>query len=249
MGGYRTLKERLANERSRAREALFFHKICYDLKVAGILVGTHLQIYKVEVDDSGVDVIVEWELGFRKFQLKTIAVESSTSKWQVNASLLKPTALEDGRHQIPEWQYYHPFGVNGGVLLAEVDWGSDVPKLRYYFTDLFILMLLRDSILRFKPCAEAARALSISAVSEFSSNTKVELTRRCFVRASSVVGLLELMGLPSRAEISWRNLFYRVYCRSTQAQAGPPPEVAKRLLQEHFSRLTAPAPKVHIWTV
>ena len=61
MAGPKSLRDRLANERSRAREALFFHKICYDLKVAGVENGSHVQVHKAEVDDIGVDLTVEWD--------------------------------------------------------------------------------------------------------------------------------------------------------------------------------------------
>lgn len=246
MAGYKPLKQSLANENSRVREAIFLHKLSYDLKVAGIAVGAHLHIYTAEVDEVGVDITVEWGYGLRKFQLKTVAKDSSTSRWSIHPSLLKPTMWDEAERGIIEWQYFHPFGSNGGVILIELDWTATTPKVRYSCTDLFLLMMLRDGVLTGKSCVEARDALQQVAASEGSSRRKVDLTKRCFLRAATPTALLELMSMPSSSTTSWKQQFFRIYCAKERRRPGPSIEAATELIRKQFGTLTVPAPE-HIW--
>ena len=237
--------EQLRNARTNEREAIFAHKLAYDLKVAAAADGWQLKVYRTEVDDGGYDLTADWGYGQRKFQVKTRMLPGGADEWRVAARLLKPTLEQDYARSIYEWQIYHPFGLNGGVILVEIDWKSVIPSIRYLYTDLYVLTLLRDAVIVPKPKKSARNALLKVAASQFKSMQKIAVGSSCFVRTKNVGSLLEIAGLPMQSAMPWHELFFELYDRSRKSRV--PKEVCKNTLRDRFNNLTVPGKKQHKW--
>jgi hypothetical protein len=179
MAGYVNLKDQLKNKRSQVREAIFHHKLIYDLKVAALDCGQTLQAYCVEVDDVGYDLILDWGLGTRKFQVKSRMLPGGAKTWQIQAGLLRPTPQMESSNQISEWQDYHPFGIHGGVILIDVDWQGVAPIVTYGFTDHLLLMCMRDGFVSTNSIQAAGKVLSDVRRSNFNYREKVSVPVSC----------------------------------------------------------------------
>jgi hypothetical protein len=101
-----------------------------------------LQIFAPDVDRDGFDIIVDdgdWE---RRLQLKSLLVSSGTQSWEIHKRLLRPT-----RDWASQLGFEHsPFGVGmgGGVVLMQIDDGDPSCPVTYYYSDIFILVVLAE---------------------------------------------------------------------------------------------------------
>lgn len=240
------LKTQLNFRYSKEREAIFLNKFCYDLKIAAINNGYRLQLHRTEVDDAGVDIVADWGTGLRKLQLKTCCYPKGATSWKINATLLKPTSEDECTRRISQWQAYHPFGINGAVLLADIAWQNELPKIRYSCTDLYLLMMLRDNILPGKSSQQVGKVLERVAASPFTAGHTVNLNRGCFVRAATPTALLELLSLPTRVCTSWKQQFHRIYCAKERARSGTDPNQAAGLVLARMEQLVVPTAR-HVW--
>lgn len=223
-------KDLLHNKRSRAREAIFFNKISYDLKVAAVDAGCYLQIASVEVDDEGIDAVADWGFGSRKLQFKTRDIARGAKHWDVQAGILKPTFDDQVPADIIEWQFAEQLGANGGILLVEIDWSNLAPKVRYLYSDLYILMLLRDGVIAGEREQKRAKRL-LTEIYRSTYSKKVKLTPKCFVRPASMQNLLEFAGIPSGVGHSWRHAFMRYYSTKHACSWGVRSDAARSQLK------------------
>jgi len=69
---------------SHSREALFNHKLLYDLKLVAARAGYHLSVYFPDVDHEGFDIILDDGDNLKKIQLKTVVKNSGRKQ-------IKPT--------------------------------------------------------------------------------------------------------------------------------------------------------------
>ena len=247
--------ERLRTEKTHDREAIFLHKLAYDLKVAAACDDWQVEINIVNVDDGGYDLTADWGGGSRRFQVKTRMVPKGAQKWRIRATLLKPTPEQEARARIVEWQAFHPFGYNGGVIVMDINWVSpEVPKVRYLYTDLFILMLLRDGIICRKPHLQARKVLQNVCAKPFDRRANVVIPNSCFLRLKEISSLLEVAGMPKRVQRHWRDRFYDVYAQRVDGLGNllpslankPPRETCKEMVRKLLSDMTIDA-KCQAW--
>lgn len=134
---------------SRTKECLVNFRLFYDLKLAAALRGYDLSLYTPDVDRDGFDIIVDDHDSVRKIQIKTVLKNSSTTAWHIHKTMLRPDVeFCDQLGFEPS-----PFGtgVQGGVILMELEPKPSSMGLRYYYTDVFVVTALYLKIVNRKP--------------------------------------------------------------------------------------------------
>lgn len=141
------------------RERMFFNKLYFDLKLAAARAGVPLQVFVPEVDRDGFDVVIDDYDLEKRFQLKSFLRSARTVAWNIHKRLLRPQidhiqAL--GFEQSPEG-----VGLEGGVILIEIDDADESCPVTYYYTDIQVITVLADG---FIACAKTRRDQALNVL-------------------------------------------------------------------------------------
>ena len=189
-------------ENSRTKESLVNHRLFYDLKLAAALRGYDLSLYTPDVDRDGFDIILDDQDILRKIQLKTVLKNATTSTWHIHKTMLRPAG------QFCEELGFEPTtsgtGVQGGVLLMELDPKNDSMDIRYHYTDVFVITALYLGIVNRRPKIRKTIFDSFySKIRDGVSNEKMPVPKSLFVEAKTPEHLLGLMSLHNRINHCW----------------------------------------------
>lgn len=189
-------------ENSRTKESLVNYRLLYDLKLAAALSGYDLILYTPDVDRDGFDIIIDDRDKVRKIQLKTVLKNSTTSTWHIHKTMLRPdVGFCDQLGFEPS-----PFGtgVQGGVILMELDPNPSSMGISYYYTDVFVVTALYLRIVNQTPkVRETVFDSFYRNVRDGVSNEKLSLPKSLFVEAKGPEHLLGLMVLHNRINYGW----------------------------------------------
>lgn len=215
-----SLRQRLSNTRTHLRENIFYHKLCFDLKVAAVNSGLDIQIHPVEYDDHGYDVIIRDQNGFdRRFQVKTKLLPGGATSWQCHSQLFCPLPSEAATWDIDEWNCREAWGYNGGFILMTIEWKEGhFPNVFYHYCDLSIIMAYRDGFLDERKKIEKAKSIfAETSCKPFEEKRKFKLSQLALVRPRDTQCLLSIMGfnvwLPNTGDYnaSFRYAYSRKY--------------------------------------
>lgn len=182
---------------SHAKESLINNRLFYDLKLAAIKRGYFLNLYLPEVDKDGFDIILDDQDSLTKLQVKTVMKGASTRGWKIHKSLLRPNHLNCeklGFELSPTGT-----GYQGGVILIEIH-AEDGFNVDYYYTDIFILIGILEKILDLTspPKSKVIKKL-FENLGSGSSQEKVFVSKKMFIKAKNPIDLLALIGLHNTA--------------------------------------------------
>lgn len=185
----------LASRQSRARESLLNHKLFYDLKLAAACANYHLETYYSDVDSEGFDIVLDDQDHLRKMQIKTVLSTSATRLWEIRKAFLRPNIWFMDKLGFSESQE----GLQGGVILMEIAPTGKRLEIKYYYTDIFILLAFYLKIIQRRNASSQnyVRAL----FDEFRKRTRlyetIKIRKSAFVETKSASHLLGLMGFHS----------------------------------------------------
>lgn len=189
-------------ENSRTKESLVNYRLLYDLKLAAALHGYDLSLYTPDVDRDGFDIILDDQDSVRKIQLKTVLKNATTSTWHIHRTMLRPDV--EFCDQLGFEPTQSGTGVQGGVILMELDPQPDSMDIRYYYTDVFVITALYLGVVNKKPKVRKTIFVSFyENIRNGSSNEKMPVPKSLFVEAKGPEHLLALMSLHNRINHGW----------------------------------------------
>jgi hypothetical protein len=210
-----TVLQQLRNRRTVEREKIFFHRLAYDLKIAGVVNNRRVHVYSVDVDDSGYDIIVDVGGFERRFQVKTRLRPGGAHTWKCHRLLFCPTPDQVSFWRFQEWLIRHAYGFNGGLIVADIEWpdGKD-PSITYRYTDLAILMAFRDGLAENRSVAATAyEVYSATATQVYGGDRTVKVPQSLLVTPKNHVALLDLMGFGGGGGPDYMTAFRWAYSR------------------------------------
>lgn len=187
---------------TRTRESLTNFRIFYDLKLAAAMRGYDLSLYIPDVDRDGFDLILDDLDVTIKIQLKSVLKGSNSGPWKIHKSMLRPAP------QFCEQLGFEPSpsgtGVQGGVILMELDIRDCRIDFTYYYTDILLITALRLGIVERKPAVHSSTIDTFyKELNNGLSNDKVSVPKSLFIRSRGPEHLLGLMGLHNRITNAW----------------------------------------------
>ena len=189
-------------ENSRTKESLVNYRLFYDLKLAAALSGYDLSLYTPDVDRDGFDIILDDQDSVRKIQLKTVLKNATTSSWHIHKTMLRPSM--EFCEELGFEPTHSGTGVQGGVILMELDPQKDSMDIRYFYTDVFVITALHLGIVSRSPKIRTTIFNSYYGnIRNGSSNDKMPVPKSLFVEAKSPEHLLGLMALHNRINYGW----------------------------------------------
>ena len=189
-------------ENSRTKESLVNYRLFYDLKLSAALRGYDLSLYTPDVDRDGFDIILDDQDSVRKVQLKTVLKNATTSTWHIHKTMLRPDIEFCKKLGFEPTQ--SGTGVQGGVILMELDPQQDSMTINYYYTDVFVVAALFLGIVNRKPKIRGTIFDSFyTNIRDGISNEKMPVPKSLFVKAKSPEHLLGLMVLHNRINYGW----------------------------------------------
>ena len=205
----------LRNVRTRQREKIFFHRLAYDLQIAGVMSNRRVQVYEVDVDDAGYDIIVDDGMKQRRFQVKTRFRPGGAHGWECHSALFCPTPEQGRIWEFQEWNLREAWGFNGGLIVADIQWPSgEVPDLKYWYCDLATLMALRDGFSGIASVTDSARnAYRQTLHNPFAAKRRMRLPQALVVAPNDHVALLTLMGFVQGAGADYVSAYHQAYSR------------------------------------
>jgi hypothetical protein len=189
------------------RENIFFNKLYFDLTLAAAKNGYPLQVFIPEVDRFGFDVILDDGDVERRFQLKSFATSVGTASWDIYKRLLRPSYRNAAGlrfERSPEG-----VGLEGGVILIEIDDSSDECPVTYYYTDIFIVTALALGLITSERGKRDEQALTLlRRLCEGSGHDRASVPIRLFLKIRSPSALLAIGGFHSVEDsyLWWVNL-------------------------------------------
>ena len=189
-------------ENSRTKESLVNYRLFYDLKLAAALRGYDLSLYTPDVDRDGFDIILDDQDSVRKIQLKTVLKKATTSTWHIHKTMLRPD--DEFCEQLGFEPTQSGIGVQGGVILMELDPLNHSMEIRYHYTDVFVITALYLNIVNRSPKIRSTIFDTFyQNIRDGSSNEKMPVPKSLFVEAKGPEHLLGLMGLHNRINHGW----------------------------------------------
>jgi hypothetical protein len=159
-------------------------------------------LYTPDVDRDGFDIILDDQDSVRKIQLKTVLKNATTSTWYIHRTMLRPDV--EFCEQLGFEATQSGTGVQGGVILMELDPQPDSMKICYYYTDVFIITALYLGIVNRKPKIRPTVFNSFyKNIRDGTSNEKMRIPKSLFVEAKGSEHLLGLMALHNRINHGW----------------------------------------------
>lgn len=189
-------------ENSRTKESLVNYRLFYDLKLSAALRGYDLSLYTPDVDRDGFDIILDDQDSVRKIQLKTVLSNAKTSTWHIHKAMLRPD--DEFCEELGFEPTQSGTGVQGGVILMELNPLNDSMDIRYYYTDVFVITALYLKIVNRNPKIRTTIFDSFyKNIRDGSSNEKMPVPKSLFVEAKTPEHLLGLMALHNRINHGW----------------------------------------------
>jgi hypothetical protein len=147
------LKENLSHPRfSKDKEEIFNFKLFYDLKICCLKQGIDLEISQPAIDNKGYDLILSYyhenRNRLKRFQLKTVEMDSTTKIWQINKKFFRPSEIQDASVILRNANIEY-CGNDGGVILIE--YKADEEKIlhaKYYYTDFLVTTLFHRGLIK-----------------------------------------------------------------------------------------------------
>lgn len=186
-----------------AREAILMHRLFYDIKAAAARRGYYLNTYFDDVDHDGFDVIFDDQDCIKKAQVKSVCSSASTNSWAIQKKILRPSIylidkLGFEASAIGE-------GTEGGVVLIEFKDIGGALEVRYFYTDLFILMAFECEIISRKNTKKnTAIQKCLKGLYEGLRSERLSVPKCAFIEAKDADALLALCGLHSNRHSSWK---------------------------------------------
>jgi len=189
-------------ENSRTKESLVNFRLFYDLKLAAALDGYDLSLYTPDVDRDGFNILLDDLDSIRKIQLKTVLKSATTSTWDIHKTLLRPN--DDFCDELGFEPTPSGIGVQGGVILMELEPLNNSMEIRYYYTDIFIITALYLNIVNKSPRIRSSIFDTFyQNIRDGFSNEKMSIPKSLFVEAKGPEQLLGLMVLHNRINYGW----------------------------------------------
>jgi len=195
-------------ENSVTRERIFFHKLYFDLKLAGARRGYALTLFEPEVDRDAYDIVLDDGDGQRRVQLKSVVSTGKTNHWGSTKRFMRlEAAYGDQIGMAPA-----DCGIGGAFVVIVIDDTDDEGKVQYLYTDYYLIEALGFRLVREKKPRKGLKSFGrdaldrvdfatrfLKAVHQGSSRDKIDLDRKLFLRAANADALLALLGLHSTA--------------------------------------------------
>ena len=189
-------------DNSRTKESLVNYRLFYDLKLAAALAGYDLSVYTPDVDRDGFDIILDDQDNVRKIQLKTVLKSAKTQRWDIHRTMLRPDI--EFCEALGFEQTQSGTGVQGGVILMELDPQGSSMGISYYYTDIFVITALSLGIVNKKPKIRQSVFNSFHKnIMNGTSNEKMPVPKSLFIEAKSSEHLLGLMSLHNKINHCW----------------------------------------------
>jgi hypothetical protein len=150
-----------------------------------------LEVYTGETDQDGFDIIFDDRDVLRKFQVKTVISDSTTSCWGVHKTILRP--LPEHAEKLEFEPSPEGSGTEGGVILMEVNCDNPDLKVDYYYTDVFILRAFDLNVIKVPKSFKSF----YHKLQRGKSHDKIKVRKNILLNAKSPAHLLALAGLHS----------------------------------------------------
>jgi hypothetical protein len=193
-----------ADKNTMFREAIYRERLLFDLKVAAARAGYYLRSYVADVDNHGFDIVLDGGMEKRPFQIKTVLATSSTRRWSVRASILKPS-LRDMDSCGALWSTTR-IGLGGGIVVCTIDPTKPEGPVAYAYCDLDLISLVHVKWLTWGVTRSKATRLLGTLLHE-AFDASITLGQDILVPAKDAESLLALAGMRTRRQTSWRGLF------------------------------------------
>lgn len=191
-------------ENMHAREAILMHRMFFDVKLAATRSGYYLNTYFDDVDHDGFDVIFDDKDCLKKTQVKSVCSGAATNSWDIHKRILRPSIYLIEKLGFESSAVGE--GNEGGVILMEFKDASDHLDVRYFYTDLFVLMAFESGIIkrrdgrRQKAIETCLEGLYVGLGSE-----RLSVPKAAFIEAKNPNALLALAGMHSNNHGSWKH--------------------------------------------
>lgn len=187
-----------------AREAVLLHRLFYDIKLAAARRGYYLNSYFDDVDHDGFDVIFDDQDYIKKIQVKSVGVNAATQSWDIHKKILRPSMYLLGKLGFEYSQTGE--GTEGGVVLMEFEDKNDHLDVRYYYTDVFVLMAFDCNIIRRKD-GRSQKAINtcLGQLHIGLGHERLAVPMAAFIKAKNIDSLLALIGLHSNVQFLWKH--------------------------------------------
>jgi len=178
---------------SHPKESILMNRLIYDFKLAAGLRGYHLYSYTSDVDHERFDIIFDDQDQIKKIQVKTVMCSSMTSTWHIHKRILRPQLYAIDKLGFE----FSPTGdgVQGGVILMELSISGSKIEVKYYYTDIIIIVCFIHGIIsRRHRSSQSAIERVYSDLHSGISNETVTIPKSCFIRTASAEQVLALSG-------------------------------------------------------
>jgi len=186
---------------SVTREAMYFNRLYFELKLAAARRSYALSIFEPEVDRDGFDIILDDHDSERRFQLKTVTENATTASWKIHKRLIRP-APNDG--EAAGWVPM-TWGLGGGLLVLVISLDDPSRPISYRYTDWFIMNAFAEGLIRKrsrnhiafrKECYDFLCHLTNGLGSE-----RITIPKRFLLKPIDVDNLLALAGFHSSVNV------------------------------------------------
>ena len=228
---------------SHARESILMHRLIYDLQMAAAFNGYHLKSYVYDVDHNGYDLILDNDEFTKKIQFKSVLSTSQTDSWRIKKGILRPNL------KIAEYlsfaNSYESIGLQGGAIIINVTLVGSSVNIRYYSTDILIIMAFKLRIISLKLMSSQQAIDKLFGrlwIGNF--HEAVSVPKSAFLEVKSPEDILALTGFPnSRSSNDWIYHFWLVANheiggRSKTINLPAPIDYLKRKVASELSKLT-----------
>lgn len=205
-----------------AREALFMHRLCFDVQLAAARSGYYINTYYDDVDHDGFDIIFDDQDTVKKMQVKTADAHAPTQQWSVHKRMLRPA------FDLVERLGFEPSpageGCGGGVIVMRFDAKTPDVQVEYLYTDVFVLLGFECGIIRRtdgRSQSAIERFLKDETLRNGIGSARITVPRAVFLRAKGPEELLALAGLHGPRDNTWQLHVIQI-ANETRPYAAPP---------------------------
>jgi len=182
---------------------LLEHRIAYELKLGSALSGWDLRAYRPDVDRDGFDMMLEQRSIVRMLQLKSVMHGAGTRRWCVRAHLLHPSRNRSERLGFPLPKVGLGDGLDGCVLLADIEPENDRITLGYRFFDLAVAAAHACGQTRLSGKLSDRSFEFLKDLRRRAGQGSVTVPAELFLKVPTAEGVLALLGMRTRYSGSW----------------------------------------------
>lgn len=185
---------------SIVREEVVNLRLFYELKRAAAERNYHLKIFEANVDFEGFDIIIDDNKLTGKYQIKTMW-HSKAYKWAIHRNMLFPTYKDGERMRVGDGVVCS--NVEKGVILLDVEEDTDDIKLKYFFTNFYIIKAISHGLIK-KP--KRTQELAKNKMNELLGmggrpNKKIDINKGLFVKLKNAMCLLAICGYDNAVNV------------------------------------------------